>query len=102
MTKRPMYIECDGSNHLEDLTHIVPGQSAYLFVCPLLRTREWYTRPQDQRHEMMEENLRIGSKYRSVKLHTTYSLGLDDQEFVVEFETDTPADFLDIYQELSE
>jgi len=51
---------------------------------------------------MMEENLRIGSKYRSVKLHTTYSFGLDDQEFVVAFETNKPADFLDLFQELRE
>ena len=102
MTKRSMYIERDCSDHTEDRTHIVPGQSEYLFVCPLQRTREWYSRPQDQRHEMMEENLRIGSKYRSVKLHTTYSFGLDDQEFVVAFETDKPADFLDFFQELRE
>ncbi|PYS68802.1 MAG: chlorite dismutase [Acidobacteria bacterium] len=102
MTKRSMYIERDCSDHTEDRTHIVPGQSEYLFVCPLQRTREWYSRPQEQRHEMMEENLRIGSKYRSVKLHTTYSFGLDDQEFVVAFETDKPADFLDFFQELRE
>ena len=102
MTKRSMYIESDGSDQVEDRTHIVPGQTDYLFVCPLQRTREWYSRPQDQRHEMMEENLRIGSKYRSVKLHTTYSFGLDDQEFVVAFETDKPADFLDLFQELRE
>ena len=102
MTKRSMYIERDCSDHTEDRTHIVPGQSEYLFVCPLQRTREWYSRPQDQRHEMMEENLRIGSKYRSVKLHTTYSFGLDDQEFVVAFETNKPADFLDFFQELRE
>lgn len=102
MTKRSMYIESDCSDHLEDRTHIIPGQADYLFVCPLQRTREWYSRPQEQRQEMMEENLRIGSKYRSVKLHTTYSFGLDDQEFVVAFETDKPADFLDLFQELRE
>src|SRR4051812_15911879 len=102
MTKRSMYIESDCSDHVEDRTHIVPGQTDYLFVCPLQRTREWYARPQEQRDEMMEENLRVGSKYRSVKLHTTYSFGLDDQEFVVAFETDKPADFLDLFQELRE
>src|SRR5438128_2425047 len=102
MTKRSMFIESNCSDHLEDRTHIIPGQADYLFVCPLQRTREWYARPQDQRQEMMEENLRIGSKYRSVKLHTTYSFGLDDQEFVVAFETDKPADFLDLFQELRE
>src|SRR5499427_5159752 len=102
MTKRSMYIEKECADQSEDRTHIVPGQSEYLFVCPLQRTREWYARPQEQRLEMMEENLRIGSKYRSVKLHTTYSFGLDDQEFVVAFETDKPADFLDLFQELRE
>jgi chlorite dismutase len=102
MTKRSMYIEKDCAEHTEDRVHVVPGQSDYLFVCPLQRTREWYSRPQEQRQEMMDENLRIGSKYRSVKLHTTYSFGLDDQEFVVAFETNNPSDFLDLVQELRE
>jgi chlorite dismutase len=102
MTKRSMYIEKDCSEQPEDRVHVVPGKSDYLFVCPLQRTREWYARPQEQRQEMMDENLRIGSKYRSVKLHTTYSFGLDDQEFVVAFETNNPSDFLDLVQELRE
>jgi chlorite dismutase len=102
MTKRSMYIEKDCPEQTEDRVHIVPGQSDYLFVFPLLRTREWYSRPQEQRQEMIDENFRIGSKYRSVKLHTTYSFGLDDQEFVVAFETNNPSDFLDLFQELRE
>ena len=102
MTKRSMYIEKNCSEQPEDRVHVVPGQSDYLFVCPLLRTRDWYARPQEQRQEMMEESVRIGSKYRSVRLHTTYSFGLDDQEFVVAFETDKPSDFLDLVQELRE
>ena len=81
---------------------IVPGKSQYLFVYPFVKTREWYSRPAEQRQEMMDEHIRIGSKYRSVKLHTTYSFGLDDQEFVVAFETDYPSDFLDLVQELRE
>jgi chlorite dismutase len=102
MTKRSMFIESNCADQAEDRTHVIPGQTDYLFVCPLQRTREWYARPQEQRQEMMDESLRIGSKYRSVKLHTTYSFGLDDQEFVVAFETDKPADFLDLFQELRE
>lgn len=102
MTKRSMYIEKNCPDHEEDRVHVVPGQASYLFVCPLLRTREWYARPQEQRQEMMDEHLRVGSKYRSVKLHTSYSFGLDDQEFVVAFETDSPSDFLDLVQELRE
>ena len=51
---------------------------------------------------MMDDHIRVGRKYPSVKLNTTYSFGLDDQEFVVSFETDEPADFLDLVMELRE
>ncbi len=54
----------------------------------------------DERQNLMDEHIRIGMKYISVKLHTTYSFGLDDQEFVVAFETDEPQDFLDLVEEL--
>ncbi len=102
MTKRSMYIDKDNPEHVEDRLHIVPGKSKYLFVYPFVKTREWYARNGEQRQEMMDEHIRIGMKYRSVKLHTTYSFGLDDQEFVVAFETDEPSDFLDLVQELRE
>ena len=102
MTKRSMYIDKDNPEHVEDRLHIIPGKSQYLFVYPFVKTREWYSKPPEQRQEMMDEHIRIGMKYRSVKLHTTYSFGLDDQEFVVAFETDYPSDFLDLVQELRE
>jgi chlorite dismutase len=102
MTKRSMYIDKDNPDHVEDRLHIVPGQAKYLFVYPFVKTRAWYGLPVEQRQEMMDEHIRIGSQYRSVKLHTTYSFGLDDQEFVVAFETDEPADFLDLVQHLRE
>ncbi|HEY0407610.1 MAG TPA: chlorite dismutase family protein [Pyrinomonadaceae bacterium] len=102
MTKRSMYIDKDNPEHVEDRLHIVPGKSKYLFVYPFVKTRPWYALPPEQRQDMMDEHIRIGSKYRSVRLHTTYSFGLDDQEFVVAFETDHPSDFLDLVQELRE
>jgi chlorite dismutase len=49
---------------------------------------------------MMEEHIRIGRQFPSVRINTTYSFGLDDQEFVVAFETDSAADFLDCVQVL--
>ena len=47
-------------------------------------------------------HIKVGHKYPSVKLNTSYSFGLDDQEFVVAFETDKPEDFLDLVMELRE
>ena len=102
MTKRSMYIDKDNPEHVEDRLHIVPGKGKYLFVYPFIKTRQWYALPHEERQLMMDEHIRVGSKYTSVRLHTTYSFGLDDQEFVVAFETDYPADFLDLVQELRE
>ena len=50
----------------------------------------------------MDEHIRVGLSYPRVKLNTTYSFGIDDQEFVVAFETNFPEDFLDLVQQLRE
>lgn len=100
MTKRSMYMDRLNPEHDEDRLHIIPGKSNYLFVYPFVKTRDWYMSSQETRQDMMDEHIRIGTKYRTVKLHTTYSFGLDDQEFVVAFETDEPTDFLDLVEEL--
>jgi chlorite dismutase len=102
MTKRSTYMDKEHPEHDEDRLHIIPGKGKYLFVYPFVKTRPWYMLSLDERQEMMDEHIRVGAKYTSVKLHTTYSFGLDDQEFVVAFETDYPADFLDLVQELRE
>lgn len=102
MTKRSSYMDKEHPEHDEDRLHIIPGKGKYLFVYPFVKTRPWYMLSLDERQEMMDEHIKVGSKYTSVKLHTTYSFGLDDQEFVVAFETDEPADFLDLVQELRE
>jgi chlorite dismutase len=102
MTKRSVYLDRFNPEHPEDRAHLVPGKYKYFFVYPFLKKREWYLLPMEKRQEFMDEHIRIGNKYPSVKLNTTYSFGLDDQEFVVAFETDVPADFLDLVQELRE
>ena len=84
----------------ESRLEVRPAHSKYLFVYPFVKTREWYALPADQRWQIMQEHIRIGREYPSIDLNTSYSFGLDDQEFVVAFETDEPADFLDLVQRL--
>ncbi len=81
---------------------VTPKGSRYLFVYPFVKTREWYLLPLERRQEMMNAHIALGHKYPSVKINTTYSFGLDDQEFVVSFESDHPGDFLDLVMELRE
>jgi chlorite dismutase len=103
MTKRSQYIDkVDPFHTAESRTHIIPGKRKYLFVYPFVKTRDWYLLPQSARQEVMDVHIRVGSKYPSVKLNTTYSFGLDDQDFVVAFETDEPKDFLDLVMDLRE
>ena len=103
MTKRSMYIDkLDPFHTAESRTHIIPGKRKYLFVYPFVKTRDWYLLPAAKRQEIMDTHIRVGNKYPSVKLNTTYSFGLDDQDFVVAFETEEPKDFLDLVMELRE
>src|ERR1700728_1413125 len=84
----------------ESRLEVRPGHSKYLFVYPFVKTREWYVLPSEERYRIMQEHIRIGREYPQIDLNTSYSFGLDDQEFVVAFETDDPADFLDLVQRL--
>ena len=103
MTKRSMYIDkLDPFHTAESRTHIIPGKRKYLFVYPFVKTRDWYLLPLEERQKVMDVHIRVGNKYPSVKLNTTYSFGLDDQDFVVAFETEEPKDFLDLVMELRE
>jgi len=76
------------------------GKRKYLFVYPFIKTREWYRLPPPERQRIMDEHIRVGREYPWIELNTSYSFGLDDQEFVVAFEADNPADFLDLVQRL--
>lgn len=79
---------------------VTPADQRYLYVYPFVKTREWYALPAERRQEMMSEHVRIGRQYPGVRINTTYSFGLDDQEFVVTFENDDPGEFVDLVMEL--
>jgi chlorite dismutase len=77
-----------------------PFRGKYLFVYPFVKTRGWYALPADERWRVMQEHIKVGREYPTVDNHTTYSFGLDDQEFVVAFDTDDASAFLDLVQRL--
>ena len=101
MTRRSPYVD----------RHSHPGQEGagegmraigrqYLFVYPFVKTHEWYQLSGEQRQRIMTEHFQVGHRYPSVKISTNYSFGLDDQEFVLGFETNSPSDFLDLVMDL--
>jgi len=101
MTRRSIYEFPEDPGQPSRLV-IRPSEARYLFVYPFTKTRLWYLLPKAERQTMMDEHVRVGRRYPSIRLNTTYSYGLDDQEFIVAFEGDNPADFLDLVMELRE
>src|SRR6266849_2974692 len=101
MTKHSQYVQEHAHEGQEGRRlRIVPGKKPFLFVYPFVKTRDWYLLPQPERQRIMNEHIAVGHKYPRVKINTTYSFGLDDQDFVVAFEAESPAEFLDLVQEL--
>ena len=93
MTKPSEYSE-------ESRLEVRPAHGKYLFVYPFVKTRAWYALEPEERWRIMQDHIKVGREYPSVDLNTSYSFGLDDQEFVVAFETDYPGDFLDLVEKL--
>ena len=103
MTKCSQYqIDRPDESEGEGRGAIRPGGQKYIFIYPFWKTRPWYLLPMSERKRLMDEHIRIGLAYPRVKLNTTYSFGIDDQEFVVAFETNFPEDFVDLVQQLRE
>jgi chlorite dismutase len=101
LTRRSKYIrghEHAGGHGAEK--RIVPGQGKYLVVYPFWKTHDWYQLAFEKRTELMAEHFKIGHKYPSIKIHTTYSFGLDDPEFTLAFEFDDLELFLKMVEEL--
>ena len=73
---------------------IIPKGSPYLVVYPFVKRRPWYFLSFEERATAMREHADIGARFVTITNHTTYSFGIDDQEFMTAFECDEPADFM--------
>ncbi|HEY1015294.1 MAG TPA: chlorite dismutase family protein [Herpetosiphonaceae bacterium] len=59
----------------------------YFIVYPFTKTIEWYLMSKEARQGMMNEHIRVGHEYADIRQVLLYATGLDDQEFVVAYET---------------
>jgi chlorite dismutase len=94
MTKRSPYSDEQAR------PQICISERKYMFLYPMIKQRRWYGLPPEERARIMKSHIEVGRRYPEVTINTSYSFGLDDQEFVVAFEADDPGMFLDLVQEL--
>jgi chlorite dismutase len=77
-------------------------RSRYLVVYPFVKSVEWYLTPPEERASVMRGHMKVGHAFPQVRQLLAYSFGLDDQEFIVAYETDELAAFQDLVRQLRE
>jgi chlorite dismutase len=75
-------------------------RSRYLVVYPFTKSTEWYLLSKEARQGVMNEHMRVGHDYPSIRQALAYSFGLDSQDFVVAYETDDLVAFGDLVRAL--
>lgn len=77
-------------------------RSRYLIVYPFSKSTEWYLTPADERQKVMAGHMKVGHQFPQIRQLLAYSFGLDDQEFIVAYETDDLVAFQDLVRQLRE
>jgi chlorite dismutase len=72
----------------------------YLVAYPFVKSADWYLETQATRKKLMAGHIRVGKQYPQITQLLLYSFGLQDQEFVVVYETADLAPFLSLVHEL--
>jgi len=72
----------------------------YLIIYPFSKTTDWYLMSREARQGMMNEHISIGKQHEDISQLLLYSFGLQNQEFVVIYETHDLTLFSDLVNEL--
>lgn len=77
----------------------------YFVAYPMSKLPEWYLIDYDERKQILAEHIGMASsspESRGIRSYTTYSHGLDDQEFVVLYEVKSLSDWSHVTAKLRE
>jgi chlorite dismutase len=75
-------------------------RSRYLIVYPFTKSTDWYLLDKETRQSVMNEHMKVGHSYPQVRQLLAYSFGLDDQDFLVAYETDDLVAFSELVRSL--
>jgi chlorite dismutase len=104
----PSYVFLSATRPSIYSSKVTPGFMAneqpmkYCIVYPFVKSREWYLLPLEERKKMMDEHIKIGRTFPQVRLNTTYSFGIDDQDHMLAFETADLMAFQELIMQMRE
>ena len=84
----------------QEIDPFAAQRKPYLILYPFVKTVSWYLMSREARQGMMNEHIRIGKQYPEIAQLLLYSVGLQDQEFVVVYETADLGQFSDLVYEM--
>jgi len=96
-TKPSVYTKTRSTQEIDPFAR---ERKPYLVVYPFVKTMDWYLMSRDARQGMMNEHIKLGKEYPDITQLLLYSVGLQDQEFVVVYETDDLTLFSDLVYRL--
>lgn len=96
-TRQSQYTKVRSAQEIDPFSD---SRKPYLVIYPFVKTTDWYLMSREARQGMMNEHIRIGKQYEEIRQLLLYSFGLQDQEFVVVYETDDLTRFSDLVNEL--
>jgi chlorite dismutase len=96
-TKPSVYARAPSTQEIDPFAE---QRATYLVLYPFVKTIQWYLLSKDTRQGMMNEHIRIGHQYPEIKQLLLYSFGVQDQEFIVVYETETLYRFSELVNEL--
>ncbi len=76
------------------------SRTPYFIVYPFVKTIPWYLEDWETRKQMMQEHIKMGKQYPEITQLLLYSFGLQDQEFIVSYETENLSQFSDLVYDL--
>jgi chlorite dismutase len=96
-TKPSQYTKTRSTQELDPFSD---DRKPYLIVYPFVKTMDWYLMPEMARRGLMMEHIAVGKEYPQITQLLLYSTGLQNQEFVVVYETDDLTLFSDLVNKL--
>src|SRR5438105_8213153 len=84
----------------QEIDPFAEDRQRYLIVYPFVKTKDWYLLSSDARQGMMNGHIRVGKQFEDITQLLLYSFGVQDQEFVVVYETDDIRRFSDLVPQL--
>ncbi|MBX6378011.1 MAG: chlorite dismutase family protein [Clostridia bacterium] len=97
LTRPPEFV----GDHITAFQKGIPPRK-YLQLYPFVRTAEWYLLPKERRGELLREHGMLGREFPEVLTNNVQAFGLGDYEWILAFETDEFARFVDMIRRLRE